>query len=96
MGFAIGAGLAWRVVRQGVRAIAAWFGDGRYLGLASIGALTAIAIHSFTDFNLYIPANAMLLAWIAGLTAGLEFLPGREDSWKQVGVPEYIDIQVRR
>jgi hypothetical protein len=23
------------------------------------------------DFNLYIPANAMLLAWIAGMAAGL-------------------------
>jgi hypothetical protein len=23
------------------------------------------------DFNLYIPANAMLLAWIAGLTVGI-------------------------
>jgi O-antigen ligase len=98
MGFAIGAWLAWLVVRQGVRAIAAGSGgDTRYLGLASIGALTAISIHSFTDFNLYIPANAMLLAWIAGLTTGLEFLSRRQDSWKQVGVPEYIDIQpVRR
>jgi hypothetical protein len=26
-------------------------------------------LHSFVDFNLYIPANAMLLAWIAGIAA---------------------------
>jgi O-antigen ligase len=35
------------------------------LGLA--GALTALLIHSGADFNLYIPANAMTLAWICGL-----------------------------
>jgi hypothetical protein len=35
------------------------------IGLA--GALTALLIHSGADFNLYIPANAMTLAWICGL-----------------------------
>jgi hypothetical protein len=33
--------------------------------------MAAILVHSLADFNLYIPANAMLLAWIAGMTAGL-------------------------
>jgi hypothetical protein len=27
-------------------------------------------LHSLADFNLYIPANAMLLAWIAGAALG--------------------------
>jgi hypothetical protein len=32
----------------------------------------SIALHSITDFNLYLPANAMLLAWVAGIASGLE------------------------
>ena len=43
----------------------------RYFAVACAGALAAILVHSLADFNLYIPANAMLLAWIAGMTAGL-------------------------
>lgn len=41
------------------------------LALASAGALAAMAAHSFTDFNLHIPANALVLAWIAGIASGL-------------------------
>ena len=44
----------------------------RFLSVACAGALAAILLHSVSDFNLYIPANAMLLAWIAGLTAANE------------------------
>jgi hypothetical protein len=39
----------------------------RYLAIACTGALSAILLHSFVDFNLYIPANGMLAAWVAGL-----------------------------
>jgi len=42
--------------------------EGRYFAVACAGALAAILLHSLADFNLYIPANAMLLAWIAGMT----------------------------
>ena len=49
----------------------------RYLGLGCVGALTAIGIHSVTDFNMYIPANVLVLAWIAGITASLPSLPER-------------------
>jgi O-antigen ligase len=45
--------------------------NARYIAIACIGAFAAIALHSLVDFNLYIPANAMLLAWIAGLAASL-------------------------
>jgi len=38
-----------------------------YLALATAGGLTALAIHSLADFNLYIPANAMAAAWLGGL-----------------------------
>jgi O-antigen ligase len=39
----------------------------RHLALACAGSLTAILIHSSADFNLYIPANGMLAAWVAGI-----------------------------
>jgi len=45
----------------------------RFLGIACLGSLIAILIHSYTDFNLYIPANAVVLAWIAGVVASLNF-----------------------
>ena len=50
----------------------------RCLGLASAGALTAIALHSLVDFNMYVRANAMVLAWICGIAASLSgALPAR-------------------
>ena len=67
VGFAIGATLAFSVVRMAVRrAVSSADPGARYLAVAGAGALAAILLHSLADFNLYIPANAMLLAWIAG------------------------------
>ena len=43
----------------------------RLLALACLGSIAAILTHSLTDFNLYIPANAMLFAWVLGITAAL-------------------------
>ena len=37
-------------------------------GLGGMGALVAISTHSFSDFNLHIPANAFLLALIVAIT----------------------------
>ena len=72
VGFAIGATLAFSVVRTAVRRAVRSADPGtRYFAVACAGALAAILLHSLADFNLYIPANAMLLAWIAGMTAGL-------------------------
>ena len=45
--------------------------DPRYLALGCIGGMVAIGIHSLGDFNLYLPANAMVLVWIGGIAAGL-------------------------
>jgi O-antigen ligase len=61
-GFAIAAALMWGVAR-------------RCLGVACLGAFAAIGLHSFVDFNLYTPSNAMLLAWISGIAAGLDAAP---------------------
>lgn len=71
-GFVIGAALAFAALRL------AWRGassrtdpEARYCAAACVGALCAISLHSLADFNLYIPANAMLLAWIAGVAVGI-------------------------
>jgi len=52
-----------------VSGIAARSSQRRYLVLAGAGSFLAILLHSFVDFNLYVPSNAMLLAWIAGIPA---------------------------
>jgi putative inorganic carbon (hco3(-)) transporter len=39
------------------------------LALACAGSLLAIGLHSFADFNLYVPANMFTLAWILGISA---------------------------
>lgn len=49
----------------------------RVLAAGCAGALAAILLHSITDFNLQIPANALLLCWIAGTAAALR--PRAED-----------------
>jgi O-antigen ligase len=41
--------------------------SGRFLAMACVGSLTAILLHSLVDFNMYIPANGMLAAWVAGM-----------------------------
>ncbi|HWR52630.1 MAG TPA: O-antigen ligase family protein [Bryobacteraceae bacterium] len=45
--------------------------EGRCLAVACVAAFSAIGLHSTVDFNLYIPANSMLLAWIAGIASGV-------------------------
>jgi O-antigen ligase len=41
----------------------------RLLLVACAGSFVAAALQSLVDFNLYIPANAMILAWIAGVAS---------------------------
>jgi hypothetical protein len=80
VGFVIGATLAFSVVRMALRgAVKSSDPEARYFAAACVGALSAIGLHSLADFNLYIPANAMLLAWIAGMTVPVEL---RESSMK--------------
>jgi O-antigen ligase len=51
----------------------------RLLAAGCAASLCAIAMHSVVDFNLYIPANAMVVAWVAGIGSALEF-PSHEKS----------------
>lgn len=66
--FIVGAGLIFFLVFS----IARWrrrhdrFSVG--IGLGGMGALVAISIHSLSDFNLHMPANAFLLALIVAIT----------------------------
>ncbi len=43
-----------------------------HLHAGYLAAVAAIALHSFTDFGLHLPANAALLSVIVGVTVGLE------------------------
>jgi O-antigen ligase len=43
----------------------------RAMALGCLGSIAAILLHSFTDFNLYIPANALMFSLILGLAASI-------------------------
>jgi O-antigen ligase len=69
-GFSIVMVFVFAIVRTALRATSARSPFAlRDLNVGCVAALAAILFHSFTDFNLHTPANAMLLAWIAGMAA---------------------------
>jgi O-antigen ligase len=43
----------------------------RVMALGCLGSIAAIVLHSLTDFNLYIPANALVFSLILGLAASI-------------------------
>jgi O-antigen ligase len=68
--------------------------DIRWLGIACLGSLTAIVVHSAMDFNLYVAANAAVLAWICGMAAGITPF---DPSWTKAGsAMEYGSALPRR
>jgi hypothetical protein len=46
--------------------------DGRCLAIACVGSLMAMLLHSVADFNMQIPANASVMAWVSGIALGLQ------------------------
>jgi O-antigen ligase len=86
-GFLLAATLLFFVFKRSVE-MALDASELRWLGLACAGSLVAILVHSFVDFNLYVPANAAVLAWICGLAAGLRPAPPRIVSRRKAGVAE--------
>jgi O-antigen ligase len=91
VGFVIGAALAFSVVRMALRsAVNSSDPEARYFAVACIGALWTIALHSLVDFNLYIPANAMLLAWIAGMAVAVELRTTKMDLRERLEVPNVV------
>jgi O-antigen ligase len=80
VGFSIFIGLMLIVVAKAIRASKAghdW--NTRVLGWGCTGAIVAIAVHSLADFNMYIPANALLLAWISGIAVCLPVRSVRDE-----------------
>ena len=84
--FIFGLAKTWPHVRREAKD----FGHGQsnrfafFLGAA--GALTALTVHSFVDFNLHIPANALLGVTLLALVASnLRF--ATEQHWVRVGAP---------
>lgn len=73
IGFVIAGIFFIAIFSKGLRAsIRARDRNVQLLGLACVGSMTAIGMHSLADFNLYMPANAMVLAWISGIAASLD------------------------
>jgi len=50
------------------------------LNLGALGAVAAYIVHSFVDFNLHIPANVLLLAFVFGVLANAGIQRETEDS----------------
>lgn len=76
-GFLSGLFFVFRVIQRTLRgAVYATSIDVRYISIASVASLTAILLHSLVDFNLYVPANGLVVAWIVGI-AGVHLNRGR-------------------
>jgi len=71
VGFAIACGFVGLFYRASLRRIERWRTDVRAaVRLAAIIGVTGILVHSFSDFNLHIPANAALFFALAALASG--------------------------
>jgi putative inorganic carbon (hco3(-)) transporter len=94
VGFVIGAALAFSVVRMALHGAGKSSDpEARYFAVACVGALSTIALHSLADFNLYIPANAMLLAWIAGMTVAIGSWESTMRARERLGHPNVITAE---
>jgi VWFA-related protein len=70
VGAGLAAALALWVLWQPFRVVMKWKpSHNRLPAIGLFAGLLTLVIHSFFDFNLYIPANALVFAWLAGLAA---------------------------
>jgi O-antigen ligase len=46
-------------------------GSNHSLSIAAAASLLAMLVHNLADFNLYIPANAMVFAWVCGIASAV-------------------------
>jgi len=68
IGAVLAAALAVSIVRRVLTVVLRMRASSNWeLAVGILGALFAIALHSLADFNLYIPANALALAWLSGI-----------------------------
>ena len=61
-----------------------WRSNSLALNIGSLSAVAAYAIHSVVDFNLHIPANSMLMAFVFGMIAnpGLETFQSKKTCFR--------------
>lgn len=78
VGFVIAAGLFGTLLVRVIKA-SGTRSQARWVGVGCAGALSAMLAHSAFDFNLYVPANAIVFAWIAGISAALPLPRQRDD-----------------
>lgn len=72
LGFAILAAVLIGIVVQIFRGIIGLANeDRRLIAIACAAAFVAIFLHSLVDFNMYVPADAMTLAWIGGIGSAI-------------------------
>lgn len=78
------------VLRLASRASALERSREKLLAAGCAGALAAILTHGITDFNLQIPANAFLFAWIAGTAAALVSARSKDrvPQWRSIEAEE--------
>ncbi|MBI1353834.1 MAG: hypothetical protein GC160_05770 [Acidobacteria bacterium] len=55
----------------------------RCMALGCLVSMHSLALHSLVDFNLYIPANALIFAWVLGVSAALT----QDDFSQNGGIP---------
>ncbi len=72
IGLLLLAAIAVRTVGKAIATVQTARPEQRAVASAGLGAFAAIALHSLTDFNLYIPANALTLVWIAAVVLGTD------------------------
>src|SRR5262249_46022962 len=70
--------------RERVRAGDALLNNHLALNLGALGSVAAYMVHSFVDFNLHIPANVLLLAFVFGILAN--------DGAEQVGAGRKMSV----
>ena len=81
VGFALGAALVVGVLRHAARGVREASGAREHaLAIACTCSLAAILLHSIVDFNLYIPANALTVAWVCGIAVSLNLDEERHKS----------------
>ena len=56
------------------------------LNLGALGAVAAYIVHSFVDFNLHIPANVLLMAFVFGILTNAGIAREAEDSNGQMSI----------
>jgi O-antigen ligase len=91
-GFVLLAVLMAAVWRRAMRGCAAPDVGERYRAVACAGALTAMLVHSLVDYNLYIPANALVFAWVCGMASSPVARAVRPVSGG-IRLPVVIDVQ---